>query len=461
MSQLQRTFSPIDGSLLVERQLVNVSTAQVLGRRARAAQIQWASASVEQRCEIVARFAECLKLRTDEIARELTLQMGRPIKDSPGEVRGVLERVAYMRESAPGALAPITLPHKPGFRRSIEREPVGVVLVLSPWNYPFLTAINAVVPALLAGNAVMLKHSAQTPLCAERLLQAFSEAGLPDGLFQVIHMDHGPLNEWIALGELDHVAFTGSVAGGDAVARSAAVGRVSVGLELGGKDPAYVRRDANIARAIDGVVDGAFYNAGQSCCAVERVYVDSARYDEFVDGFVELTRKYVLGDPREAMTTLGPLVRVEAAELVRRQVAEAVHQGARSLIDPRAFALDKAGTAYLAPQVLVDVTQAMAVMRDESFGPVVGIVSVSGDDEAVRLMNDSDYGLTASLWTEDLDEAKALAKRLETGTVFMNRCDYLDPALAWTGVKKSGRGHTLSVLGFDAFVRPKSLHFRL
>jgi len=340
----------------------------------------------------------------------------------------------------------------------IRREPLGVVLVLAPWNYPWLTSVNAVVPALLAGNTVVLKMAQQTPLVAERYRQAFAAAGLPDGVFQFLHIDHESAARVIADPRIGFIAFTGSVGGGHAVQRAAAGRFIGTGLELGGKDPAYVRADAPLQATIENLVDGAYFNSGQSCCAVERIYVHRAVFKPFVEGFVELARQYRLGNPLERQTTLGPLVRTEAANSVRAQIRDALDKGAKALLDPKA---DREGTPYLAPQVLVDVDHGMAVMTEETFGPVVGIMAVASDEEAIGLMNDSRYGLTASIWTADAQAAIRIGDRVETGTWFMNRCDYLDPALAWTGVKDSGRGCTLSRLGLESFTRPKSYHLRL
>jgi acyl-CoA reductase-like NAD-dependent aldehyde dehydrogenase len=348
----------------------------------------------------------------------------------------------------------------PGFTRFIRREPLGTVLVIAPWNYPYLTAVNSIVPALMAGNAVVLKPSSQTPLTAERMADAFHAGGLPEGLFQYVVLDHPATDGAVRDPRVDFVAFTGSVAGGHTVQRVAAERFTGVGLELGGKDPAYVRPDADLDYTLDNLVDGVYFNAGQSCCGIERIYVQRGIYDRFVAGFVERTRRYVLGNPLDPATTLGPMVRTRAADWVRRQIAEALAAGARALIDEAHFPASRPGTPYLAPQVLADVNHGMSVMREESFGPVVGIMAVDTDEEAVALMNDSPYGLTASIWTADADAALAIGGRLATGTCFMNRCDYLDPALAWTGVGDSGRGCTLSSLGYAQLTRPKSFHLK-
>jgi acyl-CoA reductase-like NAD-dependent aldehyde dehydrogenase len=399
--------------------------------------------------------------KTNDIAAEITWQMGRPIRYAPGEVRGFEERARYMLNAAPEALAAIQPDEKAGFRRQIKRIPLGVIAVVAPWNYPYLTAVNAVIPALIAGNTVVLKHSHQTPLCAERFLEAFVSAGVPAGVFQYLHLSHADTARLMGDPRVASVCFTGSVSGGRAVVAATAAGFATAGLELGGKDPAYVRADANLAHAIETLTDGAFFNSGQSCCGIKRIYVAASCYREFVDGVVDLTRQYRLGSPLDPETTIGPVVRAAAADTVRLQVQEAVGRGARQLIDEKLFASSSVGTPYLAPRVLVDVDHTMAIMREETFGPAVGIMSVGSDEAAVRLMNDSDFGLTAAIFSADAARAETLGDALETGTVFLNRCDYLDPALAWTGVKNSGRGCTLSRVGFEQLTRPKSYHFRM
>lgn len=455
-----QVVSPIDGAVIARRELASFAQAEAALARAKSAQKAWRATGLPDRIALVRRFVEAMKAKREEIGAELTKQMGRPIRYTPGEVDGMCGRATTMADIATAALADVKTAPKDGFTRFIRKDPLGVVFVIAPWNYPFLTAVNAIVPAILAGNAVLLKHSSQTPLVAERFAEGFKAAGLPDGVLQVLHLSHGDTEKLIAHDGIDFVAFTGSVEGGHAVQRAAASRFIATGLELGGKDPAYVRADANLGHAVENLVDGAFFNSGQSCCGIERIYVHEQLYDKFVAGYVELTNTYVLGDPLDPKTTLGPMVRASAADFVRGQTADAVAQGAKALIDTKRFARDKAGSPYLAPQVLVDVNHKMRVMTEESFGPVIGIMKVKSDAEAIALMNDSQYGLTAAIWTSDEAAALKIGDQVETGTWFMNRCDYLDPELAWTGVKDSGRGCTLSALGFDYLTRPKSFHLR-
>jgi acyl-CoA reductase-like NAD-dependent aldehyde dehydrogenase len=426
---------------------------------AAAAFAEWRLVPLADRIAVVLQALEWFEINAAMLAEELTWQMGRPIRYAPGEIAGLVERGRTMAQLAPSALADLKLGEKAGFERWIRRAPLGPVFVLAPWNYPYLTAVNAVVPALLAGNSVLLKHSALTPICAERFKDAFVAAGLPGGVFQALHLSHDQVARMVEDPRVAHVAFCGSVGGGRAVHKAAAGTFKSVGLELGGKDPAYVRVDADLEHAVPNLVEGVTFNSGQSCCGVERIYVHQDRFDAFVESFVAETRRLILGDPTNPATTLGPMVRPSNAQLVLDQVAAAVASGAKTLIPDDAF--PDYGLPYLAPQVLVDVDHSMAIMAEETFGPAVGIMSVRDDDQAVALMNDSRYGLTASIWTRDRDVAAALGNRLETGTVFMNRCDYLDPELAWVGVKDSGRGCTLSTVGFEQLTRPKSFHLRI
>ena len=461
-ADMLRTISPVDNSVLVERPLQTAADIDAVLTRAKEAQKSWRLVPVGEKQALMLKFMNALVAKADEIGAELTRQMGRPVRYTPGEVTGAMvERIKYMVDMAPKALADVIPPDaKEGFKRFIRREPVGVVAIIAPWNYPYLTSVNTIVPALLAGNAVVLKHSAQTPLCADRFAAAFKEAGLPEGVFQFLDLSHADSEKLMADPRVDFVNFTGSVKAGHTVQKAISDKFIVAGLELGGKDPAYVRADADLEHAVENLVDGAFFNAGQCCCGVERIYVHESLYDKFVEGFVELTKKYILGNPLDAATTLGPMVRTAAADFVRGQVGEAIAAGAKPLIDENLFPMSKEGTPYLAPQVLVNVDHSMRVMTEETFGPVVGIMKVSGDDEALKLMNDSDYGLTASVWTQDVAAAEDIGNRLETGTVFMNRCDYVDPGLPWTGVKDTGRGASLSQLCFESLTRPKGFHLR-
>jgi acyl-CoA reductase-like NAD-dependent aldehyde dehydrogenase len=456
-----KVVSPVDGRIYAERPLASGDEIAAALAKARHSLKAWRATPLAERIAACGRFVDAMVANKDLLAEELTWQMGRPIRYTPNEIAGGLaERARRMMALAPEALADIPTEPRAGFTRFIRHDPLGVVFVVAPWNYPYLTAVNAIVPAILAGNVVILKHSAQTPLVAERFADGFKAADLPAGVFQVLHLSHADTEKLIAAPEVDFVAFTGSVEGGHAVQRAASGRFIGTGLELGGKDPAYVRADANLAHAIENLVDGSFFNSGQSCCAIERIYVHESVHDRFLAGFVDLTMQYKLGNPLAADATLGPMVRASAADLVRRQVAEAVGKGAKAHIDPGHFPADKDGTTYMAPQVLSEVDHSMQVMTEESFGPVIGIMKVRSDDEAIRLMNDSRYGLTAAIWTQDEAAAIAIGDRVETGTWFMNRCDYLDPELAWTGVKDSGRGCTLSKLGFAYLTRPKSFHLR-
>ena len=451
-------ISPVDGSVFAERPTSDLASANDIVTTARKAQADWARRPLEERTDLVMAGIARLGEMKDETAVEIAWMMGRPVRYG-GEFGGVEERASHMAKIAPKGLAPLDIEDSPSFVRRIERQPHGVVFVVAPWNYPYLTAVNTVVPALIAGNAVMLKHATQTLLAGERMVRAFTEAGVPEDVFQNIFLDYATTGELLAARAFDFVNFTGSVGGGKTMERAAAGTFTPMGLELGGKDPGYVMEDADLDAAVDTLIDGAFFNSGQCCCGIERIYVAAPLYDDFVEKAVALVSSYTLGNPLDAGTTLGPMAHRRFAAEVRSQTEEALAMGATAHIDPGRFPADDGG-AYLAPQVLTGVSHEMRVMREESFGPVVGIMKVASDDEALALMNDSDYGLTASVWTGDADRAFALGRRIETGTVFMNRCDYLDPALCWTGCKDTGRGAALSELGYHALTRPKSFHLK-
>jgi acyl-CoA reductase-like NAD-dependent aldehyde dehydrogenase len=457
MSMIQ-CISPIDGSVYAERPAMALEPAADAVARAKKAQKSWAKRPLDERVQLVMKGVARLNEMVDDVVPELAHMMGRPVRYG-GEFRGFNERSNYVASVAADALAPILIEDSSAFTRRIEREPHGVVLVIAPWNYPYMTAINTVAPALMAGNTVIIKHAAQTLLVGERMVRAFVEAGVPDDVFQNLFLDHATTEKLIAAGSFNFINFTGSVAGGRAVERAAAGTFTGMGLELGGKDPGYVMEDADLDAAVDTLMDGATFNSGQCCCGIERIYVHESLYDAFVEKSVDWVSNYKLGNPLDADTTLGPMANVRFAKTVREQVADAVSRGAKALVDPKLFPQDDGG-AYLMPQVLVDVDHSMEFMREETFGPAVGIMKVKSDEEALSLMNDCQYGLTVSLWTKDEERASRLGADLETGTVFMNRCDYLDPALVWTGVKQTGRGGSLSVLGFHNLTRPKSYHLK-
>lgn len=451
-------ISPVDGRVYAERTPLSAEAAHAAAARARAAQKAWSARPLDERIALVKAGVAKLNDMKDVVVEELAWQMGRPTRFG-GEYGGVNARTDYMAEIAAEVLAPKIVEDSNAFRRYLAREPVGVVFIIAPWNYPYLTTINTLVPALIAGNTVVLKHASQTLLVGERLAEAFHAAGVPADVFQNVVLDHATTEALIAARAFNFINFTGSVAGGAAIERAAAGTFTGLGLELGGKDPGYVRADANLDAAVDTLMDGALFNAGQCCCGIERIYVHESLYDAFVEKAVAWTNGLKLGNPFEADSTLGPMANKRFAKVVRDQIAEAIAAGAKPLIDPANFPADDGG-AYLAPQVLVNVDHSMRVMMEESFGPVVGIMKVKDDAEAIALMNDSPYGLTASIWTEDYDTAAALGAQIETGTVFMNRADYLDPALCWTGCKDTGRGNSLSYLGFHSVTRPKSYHLK-
>ncbi len=457
MPKTIQCISPIDGSVYAERVVATFDEAASAVAKAREAQVAWAMRPLAERVDLVRAGVARLGEMNDDIVQELAWMMGRPVRYG-GEFGGVNERASHMADIAEEALKPIVVEDSDQFERRIAREPHGVVFVVAPWNYPYMTAINTIAPALIAGNAIILKHATQTMLVGERLAGAFHDAGLPEDLIANLFLDHKTTEDLIAANSFDFINFTGSVNGGKAMERAAAGTFAGLGLELGGKDPGYVCDDADLDAAVETLIDGAMFNSGQSCCGIERIYVHDTLYDQFVEKAVAIVSGYVLGNPLIETTTLGPMAHVQFAAEVRAQTAEAIADGATPMIDPSKFPDD--GAAYLAPQILTNVTHAMRVMRDESFGPVIGIMKVSSDDEAIALMNDSDFGLTASLWTGDPARAAKIGRRIQTGTVFMNRADYLDPGLCWTGCKDTGRGGALSVIGYYNLTRPKSYHLK-
>lgn len=424
---------------------------------ARSAFASWHRLPVDERVQRVNQGLDYFRDHAEEVAREITLQMGKPITEARGEVKTFFARAEYMVSIAKDTLAPEIVPAKPGFHLRIEQAPLGVVYHIAPWNYPLLTAVNVVVPALLAGNTVLLKHSPLTPLVGRHFERAFTQ-GDPPNLVTHLVVTNAQASRLIDDPRINYVAFTGSVATGTTVYRRAASRLLGVGLELGGKDPAYVAEDADLDFAVANIVEGACYNAGQSCCAVERVYVHRARYRDFLDRAHALLTRYRLGNPLDEETTMGPLARRDALRFLDGQVKDAVRRGARLLLGGTRLPGTRGN--FFAPTLLADVSNRAKVMQEESFGPLVPVAPVADDAEAITLMNDSRFGLTASVWTRDRERVERLARDLDVGTVFQNRCDYLDPSLPWTGARDSGIGSTLSRYGFYHLTRRKAMHLR-
>ena len=455
-----KTVTPIDNSILVERKYATDAEIDIALQSAYEARKKWKATPLSERKEVVRNFVKCFLSNNTEIVENLCKQIGRPISQCPGEMRGFEERANYMIDNADRALEDVVSRKDNEFDNYIKKEPLGTIFVIAPWNYPFNTSVNSIVPSLLSGNTVILKHSSQTPLCAEQLFDAATKASMPKHIFQFLHLDHSSTSKVISDYRINHVLFTGSVSGGKEIKKSIGTRFIGAGLELGGKDPAYVRSDCNLEHAIENLVDGSYFNSGQSCCGIERIYVDENIYDKFIDGFKSITEKYILGNPLEENTNLGPVVRMNAAKYIRTQVSQAINNGAKNIIDSNKFKADDGINCYVGPSALIEVDHSMEFMKEETFGPTVGIMKVKNEKDAINLMNDSAYGLTASVWTSDKEFAQDMGLKVDTGTFFMNRCDYLDPGLAWTGVKDTGIGVTLSVLGFDHLTRAKSYHIR-
>jgi acyl-CoA reductase-like NAD-dependent aldehyde dehydrogenase len=419
--------------------------------------LAWRGVPVTERVEIIRQAVDRFSHRLESVAHDVTRQMGKPLGQARGEFKGTIERARVMLGLAAENLAPEVLAEKAGFVRRIEHVPHGIVFNIAAWNYPLFIPINVVVPALLAGNAVILKHSAKTPLVGQALAAAFGDLTIPH-LVQHLVLAHEQTGRLIADPRIGYVAFTGSVEGGREIQQHVSRRFIDVGLELGGNDPAYIAADADLNFAVENVVDGACYNAGQSCCAVERAYVHQSLYDAFLDKALHTLRQYRLGDPLDEATTMGPLASRGALDTLQRQVDDAVQRGARLLTGGKRLA----GTAgnFYEPTLLADVPADAVVMREESFGPLLPVARVADDDEAILRMNDTRFGLTASVWTEDSQRAERFGREVEAGTIYQNRCDFLDPELPWTGYRDSGKGSTLSRWGFFHLTKRKSIHFR-
>lgn len=455
------TISPIDGTVMVQRRGASSSEVAAVLSKSTFAQRKWCRLPLAERCDHIQKAMAVLLESRAGIAEEITRQMGRPIRFTPNEVTMFVECAQHLISIADTALADFIPQPAAGLHRLMQREPHGVVLIVAPWNFPLLTCVSSLITALLAGNTVILRHSSQTPLVSERLVEAFHDAGVPDGVLQYLHTTHADTRLLMKSPQINYLCFIGSSMSGLMVEQIELGSCIGVGLELSGVDPAYVRADADLDKTVAAIVEGAMFNSGQSCSGVQRIYVHQSRYQEFLNQAEEVARRYVLGNPLDPATTLGPLVRLANATLVREMVGEALSLGARSLIEHDYFALDTMHSAYMGPKILADATHAMKLMREDCFGPVCGVMPVADDEQAIALMNDCEYGLSASVFTQDIAVALQIGARVQTGTWLMNRCDYHDPALAWSAVKHSGSGVSASHLGFQQLTRVKSYHMRI
>ncbi|KAF9881667.1 aldehyde dehydrogenase [Colletotrichum karsti] len=456
------TISPTTNEPIITRNGISQTDLDELPNTATKAFESWSKTSLADRQQIVKTALKLLLNKKDELAQELTVQMGRPIAYTGVEVATAVKRAEYLLKISDEVLKDTDGEAEKGFKRFIRKVPVGPVLIIFAWNYPYLILVNSLIPALLAGNTVILKPSPQTPTIVERVAKVFEEAGLPAGVIQHFHCGSPTLIESIVRNpKIKLVAFTGSVAGGLAVQQAASDRVVNVGLELGGKDPAYIRGDVDIDWAAAEIVDGAVFNSGQSCCSVERVYVADEIHDAFVEAVQKVLKGYVLGDPFDKGTHVGPVISKRSKETIEAHVKDALDKGAKDATpENESFANPPAKGNFVKPTLLTGVDHSMTVMTEETFGPVIPVMRVKNDDEAVKLMNDSEFGLTASIWTKDTDRGYEIADKVEAGTVFVNRCDYPSPDLAWTGWKNSGKGQTLSRFGYDQFVKLKSYHLK-
>ena len=455
---MQKTITPIDNTVYVEREYQSDKIEQTIDNSMKA-QKNWAHLDVKERVKLLANFVEDFLSKSEMIGEELSRQIGRPISQAAGELKGFKERADYMLSIAEKKLENIDVAKDNNFKSYIKRRALGIVFVIAPWNYPYLVAVNSIIPAMASGNTVILKHSAQTPLCAEQLYESAKKT-LPKDVFNYLHLNHEHGLKIVADKRINFVSFTGSVKAGYDVQRATHTKFIDMTLELGGKDPAYARYDCDLEKTVENLVDGSFFNSGQSCCGIERIYVDEKIYNNFIELFVSKTYNYKLGNPLEKTTNLGPVVKLAAADFIVKQMNNALDKGAMKMIDENKFSFPREHKNYLIPQVLTNVNHEMNFMTEETFGPSVGIMKVKNENEAINLMNDSIYGLTACIWTKDLEIAEKIGNQVQTGTFYMNRCDYLDPALSWTGVKETGKGCSLSEISYEKLTAPKSFHLR-
>lgn len=449
--------NPANGSVIAELPEDAHESVVAKYRAARTAQPAWAATTLEHRLACIRRFREGIVRDLDKLAAILTSEVGKPIRQSRNELNGLLGRLDFFLNETAAALAPRQVFDDAGLREVIEHEPLGVIANISAWNYPYFVGSNVFVPALAAGNAVLYKPSEYATLTGLEIGRLLHASGVPQEAFQVL-VGGGRVGIELLKEPVDGVFFTGSYATGKRIAEAVAGRMIKLQLELGGKDPTYVCDDVDVAAAAASLADGAMYNTGQSCCSVERIYVHEKIHDAFVDAFVREAKSFKVGEPTAEDSYIGPLTRAQQVKVLQMQVADAVAKGAKLLAGGKP--LDRPGGHWFEPTVLVNVNHDMLVMREESFGPIIGIQKVADDDEAVRLMNDTDYGLTAGVYTKNEARAKTILAQVHAGSVYWNCCDRVSPRLPWSGVKHSGVGLTLSTYGIETFTRPKAWHLR-
>ena len=451
-----KIMNPATETLIREVEEDTAASVEKKFHQAQAGQKKWAATPLAKRVEIMKRFREKLVGKTEELAKTLTLEVGKPISQSRNEVKGVVARIDFFIDNVEKVAAERTVQNDPKMMEKIGFEPLGVIANISAWNYPYFVGANVFVPALLTGNAVLYKPSEFATLTGLAIAELFKDAGVPTDVFIPV-IGGGQVGAELLKQPINGVFFTGSYATGAKIAEAAGKKMIKVQLELGGKDPVYICEDVNVKAAAEGTADGAFYNTGQSCCSVERIYVHAKIYDQFVEHFVTTVKGFVVGDPMDDTTYIGTLTRSAQLSVLEKQVADAKAKGARLLAGGHRI---KRPGAYFEPTVFVDCTSKMELMREESFGPVIGIQKVQSDEEAIALMNDNAYGLTSGVYTADAERARRILAQLNSGSVYWNCCDRVSPRLPWSGRGHSGLGSTLSTIGIEAFLQPKAWHLR-
>jgi acyl-CoA reductase-like NAD-dependent aldehyde dehydrogenase len=451
-----KVVNPATGAPVASLDADDAKSVKAKYLRARAAQPAWAALPLRKRLAALQGFRERVEAQAEPLARVLTSEVGKPIAQARNELKGVLPRLDFFLAETARTLKPERVYADEALEERITHEPLGVIANISAWNYPWFVGSNVFVPALLAGNTVLYKPSEFASLTGLEIARLLHESGVPEEVFVPV-IGGADAGAALLRQRVDGVFFTGSVATGRAIAQSLRGRMVKLQLELGGKDPVYVCEDVAVAKAAAAIADGAFYNTGQSCCSVERVYVHASIFPAFVDAFVAEVKRFARGDPLEESTYIGPLTRAAQVKVLEDQVKDAKRKGARVL----AGGARAAGRGnWFEPTVLVDVDHTMALMREESFGPVIGLMAVRDDAEAVKLMNDTDYGLTASVYTPDRKRAERVLSQVRCGSAYWNCCDRVSPRLPWSGVGDSGVGLTLSTYGIETFTRPKAWHLR-